>query len=50
MDVKAAHRLVAAMSEHRAPAFPGDLEVLVTPDAGHYPALDQPGKLAQHSC
>lgn len=40
-----ARRLVAAVAQHRKPAFPGDLQVLVTPDAGHYPAIDQPGSV-----
>lgn len=43
MDAKAARRLAAAIAAHRQPAFKGDLQVLITPDAGHYPAIDQPG-------
>ena len=42
MDAKAAARLVSAMSAQRAPAFKSDLRVVTTPDAGHYPAIDQP--------
>ncbi|KAL4859830.1 putative 1-acylglycerol-3-phosphate O-acyltransferase [Chlorella vulgaris] len=45
MDVKAARRLTAAMAEQRAPKFASDLKVLVTQDAGHYPAIDQPGSV-----
>lgn len=45
MDVKAARRLTAAMAQHRGPKFPADMRVLVTPDAGHYPAIDQPGSV-----
>ena len=42
MDVRAARRLVDTVAKHRSPRFAGDLKVLVTPDAGHYPAIDQP--------
>jgi hypothetical protein len=45
MDVKAARRLTAAMAQQRAPKFSSDLKVLVTQDAGHYPAIDQPGSV-----
>lgn len=34
MDAKAARRLVEALAKHRPAAFPGDLKVMVTPDAG----------------
>lgn len=34
MDAKAARRLVEAISKHRAAAHPGDLKVMITPDAG----------------
>ena len=43
MDVKAARRVTASMVEQREQAFKADLKVMVTPDAGHYPAIDQPG-------
>ena len=43
MDVKAARRATASMAEQREQAFKADLKVMVTPDAGHYPAIDQPG-------
>ncbi|PRW58725.1 putative 1-acylglycerol-3-phosphate O-acyltransferase [Chlorella sorokiniana] len=42
MDAKAGRRVVAALSKQRAAAHPGDLKVMITPDAGHYPAIDQP--------
>ena len=45
MDVKAARRVTASMAEQREQAFKADLKVMVTPDAGHYPAIDQPGGL-----
>ena len=34
MDPKAAQRVVAAISKHRQAAHPGDLKVMITPDAG----------------
>ena len=33
MDEKAARRVVAAIAEHRRPAFAGDLKVMITPGA-----------------
>lgn len=44
MDQRAAERLVAAMAKHRSAKFPADLKVMITADAGHYPAIDQPGE------
>ncbi|KAL4445756.1 hypothetical protein ABPG77_008955 [Micractinium sp. CCAP 211/92] len=43
MDQRAAERVVAAMAKHRDAKFPADLKVMITADAGHYPAIDQPG-------
>jgi hypothetical protein len=42
MDPKAADRVVASLAAARPPLTPGDLRVLYTPDAGHYPQIDQP--------
>lgn len=43
MDPKAAERVVASIKDARGSKSPGDLKVIMTPSAGHYPFLDQPG-------
>jgi abhydrolase domain-containing protein 5 len=46
MDPKAASRAIEAIQSHqpqREHGAPSDLRVLYTPNAGHYPFIDQPG-------
>lgn len=46
MDPKAASRAIEAIQSHqphREHGSPSDLRVLYTPNAGHYPFIDQPG-------
>eukprot|EP00887_Chlorella_sp_A99_P004751 scaffold4.g4751.t1 len=43
MDSRWGERLAKALRATREPAFEADLQVLKTPNAGHYPFMDQPG-------
>lgn len=43
MDPKAAARVVESLSGQREALVASDLKILTTPNAGHYPFMDQPG-------
>ncbi|GAB4823981.1 hypothetical protein N2152v2_011027 [Parachlorella kessleri] len=43
MDPKAAKRVVDTLAKSRSPSVPSDHDIITTPNAGHYPFIDQPG-------
>lgn len=44
---QAAKRVVDSIAAQRKPLGPSDQQILFTPNAGHYPFMDQPGAI-QH--
>ena len=41
MDPKAAKRVVDTLAKSRDPSVPSDHDIVFTPNAGHYPFIDQ---------